>query len=89
MGHFRTLIDGFRELKLHRGRRDAFLADDLAPAASAVRDRTVAGLSLYAVSAGWGQFASSASSGCCCSSSPAWPGSTARPWPGRSSSSSS
>ena len=58
VGHFRTLIDGFRELKLHRGRRDAFLADDLAPAASAVRDRTVSGLSLYAVSAGWGQFAS-------------------------------
>ncbi len=58
VGHFRTLIDGFRELKLHHGRRDAFLADDLAPAATAVRDRTVTGLSLYAVSAGWGQFAS-------------------------------
>ena len=57
VGHFRTLIDGFRELKLHRGRRDAFLADDLAPAASAVRDRTVSGLSLYAVSAGWSQVA--------------------------------
>ncbi len=58
VGHFRSLIDGFRELKLHRGRRDAFLADALAPAAAAVRDRTVAGLTFYAAAAGWAQIAS-------------------------------
>ena len=31
VGHFRTLIGGFRELKLHRGRREAFLAESLEP----------------------------------------------------------
>src|SRR5262249_24965302 len=31
VGHFRTLIDGFRELKLHRGRRESYLSESLAP----------------------------------------------------------
>lgn len=57
VGHFRSMIDGFRELKLHRGRREAFVALGLEPAAGAVRDRNVAGLTLYAAAGGWGQLA--------------------------------
>src|SRR4029077_19475683 len=29
VGHFRTLVDGFRELKLHGGRRAAYVAESL------------------------------------------------------------
>ena len=31
VGHFRTLIAGFRELKLHSGRREAYVAESLEP----------------------------------------------------------
>ena len=37
VGHFRTLIGGFRELKLHRGRREAYLARSLEPTMASVR----------------------------------------------------
>lgn len=53
----RTLIDGFRELKQHRGRSEAFLARGLAPAAEAVRDRSVRGQTLFALAEGWSQAA--------------------------------
>lgn len=58
VGHFRSLIDGFRELKLHQGRRTAFETEALAPRAEAVRDRTILGLSAFAEAAGWAQVAS-------------------------------
>ena len=57
LGHIRTLIDGFRELKQHRGRSDAFLDRALAPAAATVRDRAIAGQTLFGVAEGWGQLA--------------------------------
>ena len=57
VGHIRTLIDGFRELKQHRGRSDAFLTRSLAPAAATVRDRGIAGQTLFALAEGWGQLA--------------------------------
>ena len=37
VGHFRTLIGGFRELKLHRGRREAYLAESLEPTMASAR----------------------------------------------------
>ena len=55
LGHVRTLIEGFRELKLHRGRREAFFRDGLAPATEAVRRRTGEGLAHFAVAGGWAQ----------------------------------
>jgi putative ATP-binding cassette transporter len=58
VGHFRALIDGFRELKLNRARRHAFLETSLADSASAVRERTVSGLTLFATATGWAQAAS-------------------------------
>jgi len=57
VARFRTLIGGFRELKQHRGRREAFLAGSLEAAAGSVRDRTVAGLTAFVVAATWGQVA--------------------------------
>jgi putative pyoverdin transport system ATP-binding/permease protein len=57
VGHFRALIDGFRELKQHRRRREAFLAEALGPAAGEVRDRMAAGLGFFAVAQGWSQAA--------------------------------
>jgi putative ATP-binding cassette transporter len=57
VGHFRALIDGFRELKVHRPRREALLTEALEPAADLVRVRNSAGLALYAVAEGWGQLA--------------------------------
>ncbi len=55
--HYRTLIGGFRELKLHRGRRGAFLEELLEPTTNSVRDRMVGGLSSFAVAEGWSQLA--------------------------------
>lgn len=57
VAHYRTLIGGFRELKQHRPRRDAFLADALVAEAEAVRDGMVGGLTSFAMAAAWGQLA--------------------------------
>jgi putative ATP-binding cassette transporter len=57
VAHFRSLIDGFCELKLHRGRREAFLGESLEAAAASVRQRNVAGLTMFALAAGWSQLA--------------------------------
>ena len=54
---FRALTEGFRELKLHRPRREAFQAEALGPASVLVRDESSRGLTLYAVAEGWGQLA--------------------------------
>ena len=55
VGHFRSLLDGFRELKLHRGRREEFLAKAIRGESEAVRDRTASGLGLFAAAGSWGQ----------------------------------
>ncbi len=55
IGHFRELIEGFKELKLHRDRRDAFLAESIEGASGRARDQNMAAHSVFAVVAGWGQ----------------------------------
>ena len=57
VAHYRTLIGGFRELKQHRARREAFLAEALVAEAEAVRGGMVGGLTSFAVAAAWGQLA--------------------------------
>jgi putative pyoverdin transport system ATP-binding/permease protein len=57
VGHFRTVIGGFRELKLHGGRRAAFLAESLEPDIATARRESVRGLGYFAVGDGWGQLA--------------------------------
>jgi putative ATP-binding cassette transporter len=57
VGHFRTMIDGFRELKVHRPRREAFVDDCLDASAATVRDFNTSGLSYYALASSWSQLA--------------------------------
>jgi putative ATP-binding cassette transporter len=55
MKHFRGLTEGLKELKLHRGRREAFLRQLLEATAANLRDRNTAGLTIYAAAGTWGQ----------------------------------
>jgi putative ATP-binding cassette transporter len=55
--HCRTLIGGFRELKVHRGRREAYLALSLEPTMESARKDMVGGMAHFAVAEGWGQLA--------------------------------
>jgi putative ATP-binding cassette transporter len=55
VGHFRALVEGFKELKLHRDRREAFLSESIHAAAARVREGNTAGLSMFAFVGGWGQ----------------------------------
>jgi putative ATP-binding cassette transporter len=57
VGHFRTLIGGFRELKVHRGRREAYLAESLEPTMASARREMVSGLAHFAAGEGWGHLA--------------------------------
>ncbi|HEY6802661.1 MAG TPA: cyclic peptide export ABC transporter [Pyrinomonadaceae bacterium] len=52
--HFRSLIDGNKELKLHRSRRDAFFHDQLETSALSFRRKAAAGDAVYAFTASFG-----------------------------------
>ncbi len=53
--HFRSVIQGTKELKLHRRRRQAFLSEDLHSTALSSRRHNVVGMSIFAAAASWGQ----------------------------------
>jgi putative pyoverdin transport system ATP-binding/permease protein len=53
--HFHALIDGVKELKLHAGRRQAFLAEELEPAVETLRAANLAGTSHHLVAGSWTQ----------------------------------
>ena len=53
--HFRTLIGGNKELKLHRRRQEAFLSQVLHPTAAAYCSQNIAGMRIYNAAASWGQ----------------------------------
>jgi putative ATP-binding cassette transporter len=55
MKHFRSLIDGSKELKLHSSRRVAFFTDFLQASASSLRDRNISATTIYIAAASWGQ----------------------------------
>jgi putative ATP-binding cassette transporter len=55
-GHLRALIDGLKELGLHRRRRRAFLAECLDPAADDLRKLAIRTNDIYGATASWGQF---------------------------------
>jgi putative ATP-binding cassette transporter len=57
LGLYRGLCGGFRELKLHAGRRRSYLSGAIEPTTRAVRDKTTRALSLFAAAEGWSQFA--------------------------------
>lgn len=53
-GHFRSLIHGAKELKLHRQRREAFVESELIPTGDAIRRFTYLGNNVFVASAVWG-----------------------------------
>ncbi len=55
MKHFRGLTEGVKELKVHEGRREAFLDRLLLGTAASYRARNTTGLTLYAAAGSWGQ----------------------------------
>ncbi|HYR10184.1 MAG TPA: cyclic peptide export ABC transporter [Longimicrobium sp.] len=54
-GHFRGLIEGAKELKLHRPRRHAFVDRQLGPTVAALRGHNTAGGTIHALANCWGQ----------------------------------
>jgi putative ATP-binding cassette transporter len=53
--HFRSLTEGIKELKLHRARRDAFLAEDVAPATLVCQRHNVAAEVRFIIAQNWNQ----------------------------------
>ena len=53
--HFRTIVEGIKELKLHVRRRRAFLVEDLDVTANRFRSNNVNGLTFYAATSSWGK----------------------------------
>jgi putative ATP-binding cassette transporter len=53
--HFRTITEGVKELKLHYGRRQVFLNQDLYSTATSLKRHNVRGLVLFAASMSWGR----------------------------------
>jgi len=53
-GHFRSLTQGMKELKLHEPRRDAFLSECLEVTAKGYRCHYLKGSSFYILAANWG-----------------------------------
>jgi putative ATP-binding cassette transporter len=54
-GHLRALVEGFKDLKLHRERRRDFLERSVRVASERVCVRNTAGHSAFALVSGWGQ----------------------------------
>lgn len=55
-GHFRSLTEGAKELRLHAGKRRAFKEDVLGESIDAVRRSRALGMSIFVASASWGNF---------------------------------
>lgn len=54
VSHFHGLIEGAKELKLHRRRRAAFLTNLLQRTTAQLRRHNIAGMSIYTVAGSWG-----------------------------------
>lgn len=52
--HFRGLIYGSKELKLHRRRRESFVVEDLYPTTESIRHSTFMGNTIFTAAAVWG-----------------------------------
>jgi putative ATP-binding cassette transporter len=55
-GHFRSLVEGAKELRLHRGKREVFRTEVLERSIEHVREQRALGMSIFLVSASWGNF---------------------------------
>ncbi len=54
--HFQSILEGIKELKLHRERRQAFLATALRPTVTAYKRDFVEGMTVYTIATNWGMF---------------------------------
>ncbi len=54
--HFQSILEGIKELKLHRERRQAFLATALRPTVNAYKRDFVGGMTVYIIATNWGMF---------------------------------
>ena len=54
--HFGAVIHGMKELKLHPGRREAFLDKHLAEATAGLRRMNMRGFGLFSLASNWGMF---------------------------------
>lgn len=54
-GHFRSLTQGTKELKIHRSRRDAFLRENLQGTSESLMRNSVSGSIIYDAVNSWGQ----------------------------------
>ena len=53
--HFRSLVEGIKEIKLHDGRRDAFFAEDIDRTTNYLRQQNIVAMNRYAIADGWCQ----------------------------------
>ena len=54
--HFRSLTEGIKELMMHRGRREAFLLEDVTHTALSLRHLNLVATKQYMIADGWTQF---------------------------------
>ena len=54
--HFRSLTEGTKELMMHRGRREAFLSEDVKHTALSLRHLNLVATKQYMIADGWTQF---------------------------------
>jgi putative ATP-binding cassette transporter len=54
-GHFRSLTDGIKELKLNRYRRESFFAEDLGPTVAQLREHNMVAVKCHIVASAWSQ----------------------------------
>ncbi|MFT5756399.1 MAG: putative ATP-binding cassette transporter [Alteromonadaceae bacterium] len=55
-GHFRALVDGAKELRLHAAKRQRFEDDILGESIEEVRKQRTVGMSVFVISTAWGSF---------------------------------
>jgi len=54
--HFRSLVEGIKEIKLHEDRKAAFLREDVEGASQNIRRENIKAMNRYAIADGWSQF---------------------------------
>jgi putative ATP-binding cassette transporter len=54
--HFRSLVDGIKEIKLHQDRKNAFLAEEVQGTSKYIREQNIRAMNRYAAAEGWSQF---------------------------------
>jgi putative pyoverdin transport system ATP-binding/permease protein len=54
--HFRSLVEGIKEIKLHDDRKNAFLEEDVDGTAKYIRQQNILAMNRYALADGWSQF---------------------------------